>query len=82
MADTVLLADNTNGQPHAVRDERVLVNGEVWDLVRTVEQIAEIMREHKVPSNAKRTRVLSELQIAGCWPTRAALKNYTKGQGP
>lgn len=77
--DTVLLAATPNGEPNTVRGGRVVFNGEVWDLARTVEQIAEVMREGKVPPGASRTRVMTELQVAGYWPTRDALKVYLKG---
>lgn len=76
MAEAVLLAAVDNGAMSTVHGDRVMHHGELWDLARDAERIAEIMREQGVPRNAKKPTVLAGLHLAGCWPTRAALNNY------
>lgn len=76
MAESVLLASVDNGAMSTVYGARVQHHGEFWDLARTAEQVAEIMRANDVPLSAKKPRVLAELHLAGYWPTRAALNNY------
>jgi len=41
--------------------------------------VGEVMRARGVPRGAKRDRVFTELQLAGYWPTRIALRDYVDG---
>jgi len=81
MSDTVVLAIvNGGASSRTVGSKgRVVVDDEVWTVARDAAQVGEIMRARGVPRGAKRDRVFTELQLAGYWPTRIALRDYVDG---
>ena len=82
MNDTVVLASMNSGPRTRILGAggRLVVDDEVWTVARTAAQVGEIMRARGVPRGAKRDRVFTELQLAGYWPTRIALRDYLDGE--